>query len=386
MERDPINASEIELRAPKYIYGDQILKGAINVVAGKPNQGKGLFVAHLAATLSQRGEHVIYCAMEDDPREMTGPRLVAAGADMGKITFWRFQLPQQMEQVVKLARERNTQLVILDPVAAILGRGVSRFSDSIRKVTNPMQEVSEQTGVTWVAVDHTLKKAPKDAAPLAAISGGGSGIAAASRAAFLFGKDPADGDVRYLAAVKGNTRPDGEDALVYELDVAEVNLDDGKVDGFPYLLAQGTTQIDPALLLEKPDNDTPGRPPSKRAAASEWLSNYLYDAGKGEGQEPVRAGLVLEDAKLDGRHTEKTVRRSADDMGVIRTPPGGGRKCTWELPDPIIEAIRDGRAAAAAEAQEADGADTAEAEADAVVESTDLDAELRDLLDGGDSK
>jgi hypothetical protein len=36
-----------------------------------------------------------------------------------------------------------------------------------------------------------------------------------------------------------------------------------------------------------------------------------------------------------------TIRRAADDMGIVRKPPGGGRNCTWELPAEVIKALTD---------------------------------------------
>jgi hypothetical protein len=53
---------------------------------------------------------------------------------------------------------------------------------------------------------------------------------------------------------------------------------------------------------------------------------------------PVPAGQVVEDAKQFG-YTQKTLRRAAEDMGVIKDPPGGGRNCTWRLPDDVLVAM-----------------------------------------------
>jgi hypothetical protein len=72
-----------------------------------------------------------------------------------------------------------------------------------------------------------------------------------------------------------------------------------------------------------------GRPPQKRAAAAEWLTTYLADAGA-----PVLASTVQEDAK-QWNLNRKTLLRAADDMGVVKAPPGGGRNCTWDLPDEV---------------------------------------------------
>jgi hypothetical protein len=33
----------------------------------------------------------------------------------------------------------------------------------------------------------------------------------------------------------------------------------------------------------------------------------------------------------------KTLKRAAQEIGVLRNPPGGGRNCTWELPDDVLK-------------------------------------------------
>jgi hypothetical protein len=67
----------------------------------------------------------------------------------------------------------------------------------------------------------------------------------------------------------------------------------------------------------------PGRPPSKREAARAWLTKRLSDG-------PLPAGDVFRFAELEG-HSIKTIRRAAAELGVTRTPPGGGRLCVWGL-------------------------------------------------------
>lgn len=67
----------------------------------------------------------------------------------------------------------------------------------------------------------------------------------------------------------------------------------------------------------------PGRPRTERGAAQAWLTAQLIEG-------PLPAGEVLQRAALDG-HSLKTVRRAADELGVVREPPGGGRHCTWRL-------------------------------------------------------
>ena len=64
----------------------------------------------------------------------------------------------------------------------------------------------------------------------------------------------------------------------------------------------------------------------KRGEATEWLLGYLR-----WGPRPVAE--IREDAARAG-HAWRTVRRAADDLGVIRS---GGPGSTWELPKELRE-------------------------------------------------
>ncbi len=67
-----------------------------------------------------------------------------------------------------------------------------------------------------------------------------------------------------------------------------------------------------------------GRPPTERTAAEQWLIRALSSGSRSAGE--------LFAAGVEAGHSQKTVRRAADDLGVLRDPPGGGRRCRWMLP------------------------------------------------------
>ena len=190
---------------------------------------------------------------------------------------------------------------------------------------------------------------------------------------FIFGIDPdTDGD-RILANVKSNNS-EKRPALRFELDVVPVTVktyqpetDDFTYqdEDFPALVLTEECIFDPIRLLvqENGNGGKLGRPGDRRAAAAEWLTNYLYGAHTqglpatadfkaakpGEG---VPAGRVFEDAKLAGM-TEKTLRRAKSEMGVVILPVGGGRNAKWHLPDEIVDLLTGGDEPPAQDAPEA---------------------------------
>jgi hypothetical protein len=149
----------------------------------------------------------------------------------------------------------------------------------------------------------------------------------------------------------------------FELDVTEVEVKTWdpvaeeviiEQEEFPSLLFTEECIFDPMrLLVDDPKNRKLGRPDDRRAAACEWLTNYLYTAftaglpaitgihkpvAKGGG---VPAGRLFEDAKQAGL-SEKTCRRAKDEMGVEVHPPGGGRNATWNLSQEILDLLTGG--------------------------------------------
>jgi len=333
---DAIIAAQVEAKKVQWLWDDRIPAGMMSFIAGRPDQGKGMFAAHVAANISKRGGNVIYSAAEDDHGLMTRPRLEAAGADLDRILLWRFRVPLQFEELEARIRDIKPRLVVMDPFNAHLSSGVSRHSDSVRKVTSPMSKIAETTGVSFLIVEHALKRVQKKAHPLAGIGGNSSGLPAASRMAYIFGVDPEDSERRLLCCVKSNLR-EMPKALAFETDTEEVGL----VGDIPFLVKQGECEFDARRLLGDVEEDGAGkvgRKPDKRAQAGEWLVKFLATA---DGGKPVKAGMVMEDAKQYGL-TAKTVRRAADDIGIIRQPPGGGRNCTWELPAELAKMMAQG--------------------------------------------
>lgn len=329
---DILPASQIEPREVKWLYKDRIPLGMLTIVAGKPDQGKGLFSAYLAADVSKRGGNVLYSAIEDDAAMMTRPRLEAAGADLDRVLVWRFRVPLQYDELVNHVIDNEINLVVMDPFAGHLSGNTSRHSDKIRDVTTPLAKLAEDTGCSFLIIEHALKRVSPNAHPLAAIGGAGSGLPAAARMAFIFGTDPDDADRKVLACVKHNIREQPK-ALAYEVDTDELPV----VGDVANLVLQGEVEFDARRLLSVEKGDgKPGRKPDKRAAAAEWLTTYLFSQGK-----PIKAGDVMEDGKQYGL-ASKTIRRAADDMGVVRKPPGGGRNCTWELPAEVVKAMGGG--------------------------------------------
>jgi hypothetical protein len=354
----------------------------MSIVAGRPDQGKGLIMAHIAAEVSRtkfreadgkvRYGRVLYSAVEDSHELMSAPRLRAAGANMKQIHLWRFAIPADWDELQMAMLTEQPDLLVMDPLAAHLSSGISRHSDNIRVVLNPLTKLIEQTGTAALMVEHVLKNVSPNAHPLQAIGGSGSGLAAAARMAYLFGVDPADEDRRILANIKSNIR-ESPRALGFELDQAIVK----EVGEVPFLIYDDELDIDARKLVVVERRGHVGRPPDKRSAAAEWLTNFLYLDMKCK---PTRVGVIEEDSKQYGM-ASKTLRRAAADIEVVKNPPGGGPKVTWALPDALIKRLN----AANGVPEPENPPDAVAFKAPQVPDVSDLDEQIAALLGSADA-
>jgi hypothetical protein len=331
--KEAVKASSITTEPVEWLWREHLPKGMICVVAGKPDQGKGLFAAHVAADVTQDGGKVLYSAAEDDPRRITVPRLEAAQADLDNVLLWNFRLPADMDAMVEKIVAEEIELVVIDPLASHLSSGVSRHSDNIRVVTDPLRLIADTTNVTFLIVEHSLKRASKFMHPLGLIGGTGSGLPAAARAAYLFGSDPDDADRKLLCNVKLNV---GEKPKSLEF---QIDVDETIDNAAPFLLPKGESELDASVFLIEGEaggtSDEDPTKPTARSEAAEWIAFLLHDQGG-----TMLARDVLRDARIAGLATN-TVKRAAKDMGIEKNPPNGGRNCTWTLPTALSELVEE---------------------------------------------
>lgn len=316
----PIRADRLVREPVDWLWNERIPRGMFTLVAGLPGQGKSLFGYYLAAETS-RTAGVIYSTWEESLRKTALARLEAAGAQLERVHLWTPELPEETERLHKRIVEFEAELVVLDPIAAHLG--VSIFNDQdVRRALSPLKVVAEETDAAIVAISHTVKRVTPGAHPMDAIGGSGGGLRAAARMAYLFGRNFEDADEVLLACVKSNVAAEPA-SYAFELDVHD--FADG--DEAPFLVPlgeRGESLADARIMLDSTRKQE--KPDVKRAAASEFLVNYLRF-----GPRPVRE--LKEDAIQYG-HSWATIRRAADELGIVK--PRGGPNATWALPAELL--------------------------------------------------
>lgn len=326
-----VSAETVEAKAVEYCWRERIPAGMVSLIAGRPGQGKSMLTALLTADVSNRGDGVIFANAEDGIDRFTIPRLQAAGAKMENVKVIgdgeAFNFPDDVDLLRKMIYAYKAKLVILDPIASHMG--VSLFNDQeSRKAMKPLGALASETGAAIVAIAHLNKATGKNTHPLAAIGGSSGGVVGASRAVYIFGPDPEDSNMRVLAPAKVNfSRSDT--SVAFDMEESEWSIGSGaratilRTGKLTFLSDTHKAQAKDILNDSKGTGEVSAE---KKAVAAEWLTGILA-LGK------VPVAQVRDEAANNGI-SWATLRRAADEVGVIKTRHGfgPGSHITWELP------------------------------------------------------
>ncbi len=373
--------------------------GKLVILAGEGGNGKSTLTLHLAASVSQgwtclgqaynapSPADVLLISCEDDFADTVVPRLMAAGADLGRV--YRvdgvemkdgrpgpFTLAHLDRMERELKRRPSVRLVVIDPVGGYVGRaGIDDNREAeLRAVLDPMAELAAARSVLVVMVKHLSKDQTRKAAQRV---GGSAAYVNAARAAFLVVPAPDDADRRLFLPIKFNIgpRPSGlsfhleplpEDERAFLLNgMDHLGAEDRQRLGnqLSRLIWDGTTDItaDEALGADARRKPAAGSDPDK---AAEWLRERLKDGPVGsilcaiEGNAAIGRQshkFIMTDVKwwrvtvLNGRLGGKSRKVGKDDAVWFFTLPDG----PWPPSEAAVEAAR--KAAEAARAEGSDG-------------------------------
>jgi hypothetical protein len=310
-----------------YLWLDRVPYGTTTLVGGRPEMGKSLFTMYLAACVTQAGGSVLMANPEDQLANAIVPRLLAAGADPRLVHTLprKITLPADVGMLEELVRFHRISLVTIDPIAKHIR------SNDPNTALEPLNAMAERTGCAVVGVHHLIKRLPKDAHPADAFGGASGGWLGTVRMAHVFGPvSGAEPEARFLATAKSNhkKRPP---AVEFYAEGVDVEMYDGSVEEIPRLVFVGEnpdTKPNAVVQYKGGEQDVDDKPldPSTRAVAAEFLTLLLVKGG-------VPAKVVFEEAAKVGV-SQKTCRRAADSLGVLRNRVGWGpgSHIVWTLP------------------------------------------------------
>ena len=160
-----IRLDTLALRAPQTLWHGRVPRGDITLLVGHSGRGKSTLAVHLASAwsngkLSGHPEAVLLISAEDDAHAVTGPRLLAAGADGAYLHVetdpgaWRF--PRDFEKFAATIAGTEAKVAILDPLVHVVDN-VSGARG--REALEQLAAIARDRGITLVLVHHFVKSA-----------------------------------------------------------------------------------------------------------------------------------------------------------------------------------------------------------------------------------
>ena len=203
-----------------------LAKGALSLIAGPAGLGKSTITQDIAARVTSGAcwpastEHaavgnVIVLSLEDDAAARIKPRMIEAGADLGRVSIIEgtrdgesegyFNLTQHVPLLdTMMAEIGSVSLVCIDPVLAYL-TGNSNLVKDVRPVMTALTNLAAKHGASILLVSHLNKN--EAATAINRVQGSGAFVQAA-RVYYMIERDKDDPNRRIMTPGKNNLAED----------------------------------------------------------------------------------------------------------------------------------------------------------------------------------
>lgn len=347
--------TDIIARPIEWLWRHRVALGKITALAGAPKIGKGLFYSDLIARVT-RGEldgdvagprNAIVVTTEDEPGDTLKPRLMAAGADLSRVSFFQmgtkdypvpFRVPQDSDELSRRVAEKQAALVVVDPLMEFIdGKVDSHKSHPVRQAIATLNQLVREHHCAIVVIFHLNKGASTD--PLLRHEGSAA-FTQVVRGGLMLGRDPEDpdgdtGNQRVLAVSATNLAPMVR-SLTYRIETHIVDGDTGTPIETARMVAIGESDANSHDLLRGRDDEER----LERDDAADFLKAELAD-----GPRPAKE---MKTAARDAGITDITLKRAKAQLAVETNRVGGtGSAGHWEWsllrgsppPDPLSETL-----------------------------------------------
>ena len=334
-----INGASITPEAINWLWDGWLAAGKFHIMAGPPGTGKTTVCIALAATITSGGRwpdgtradigNVLIWSGEDDPKDTLVPRLIAMGADMGKVYFVgdvhgehgrrAFDPSSDMDSLIRQANKiGSVRLLIVDPVVSSVA-GDSHKNAEVRRGLAPLVELGSMLRCAVIGITHFSKStAGRD--PVERVTGS---IAFGALARVVMGaiKLPeADGGGRLIVRAKSNIGPDGG-GFKYDLQQTELNAYHGIYAS--EVLWGGPVEGEARELLGQAEKSQDDSEEGAKSEAGDWLQESLKN-GDIDGK---RIKTMARDAGI----SERTLYRAAKNIGVKMFSGGFSKPRIWHM-------------------------------------------------------
>lgn len=224
----------------------RLMRGTLNLFAGRPAAGKSTAARYFAAGYSQgildgcfygEPQNVAYIASEESIEYMIKPSLRAVGADMSRIYFPAVEMDGQQVRLLSILDEAaltedlkayNVAAVFVDPVMSSIGSTVDiNRNNETRAYIEPWARIAAAINGLVTGVVH-LTKAP--GGDIVAAINGSSAFGEVARSIIAFAKDPQSEEGHRVCSQEKNSAGAEDLALTYAIETTTVETDEGPAD------------------------------------------------------------------------------------------------------------------------------------------------------------
>lgn len=222
-----VPASAIQPQAIRWAWPGWMALGKLTILAGAGGTGKTTLTIGLAATMTSAGRwpdgepcrdrrSVVIWSSEDDPADTIVPRLIAAGADLGRVYILQgringlgevepFDPARDMDLLAaELERIGDVGMVMLDPIVSAVAGDMHRAND-VRRALQGLVDLAEQYGCAVLGITH-FSKGSAGNNPAERVLGS-QAFGALARTVLVAAKQE-DSEQRVLARAKSNIADD----------------------------------------------------------------------------------------------------------------------------------------------------------------------------------
>lgn len=237
-----LRGSNLKPKPINWLWPGWLPQGKLVLLAGAPGTGKTTAALSFAATVTAGGNFpdgsmcpdgdVLIWSGEDDPTDTLLPRLIAAGANQGRIYFVGdvgaqgerrpFDPATDTEKLLEAARVLpELRMVIFDPVVNAV-TGNSHQNTEVRRGLQPLVNFAAQVGAVLIGITH-FSKGSSGVDPTMRVIGSVA-FSALARVVLVCAKtkDNVGNERRILARSKSNLGPD-DGGFTYSLEQVETS-------------------------------------------------------------------------------------------------------------------------------------------------------------------
>lgn len=339
-----VDAVDVEPENIDFLWKDRLALGMHTVLAGIGGRAKSQIMYNIMARITNgdqwpdgsgraiKGRCIILSA-EEGLKDMIVPRLIAAGADLSRITIIRaaveegkqrkFSLQADLQKLKATCRDfGDVKLIGFDPVSSYMGGDLDTHRNTaVRHVLDPITQLAEDLRCAILSVTHFNKGSSPQAINRVMES---AAFVNAPRASFGVFDDPEDPDTRLLLMLKTNMGkvPPG---LRYHVETASGGIDKRTNDPIsaPCIVWDGTTEQTADEIVQAQSER--GKP--RLEEALEFLRTKLA-----AGPVPVAEVKAHADAE---QISDMTLTRARRDLGVRAIARKGTMPAIWEYALPF---------------------------------------------------